>query len=65
MPKLKTNRSARKRLKRTAKGGIKRRRASHSHLLTGKTSKRKRKLSKSTLVSNPNKRKVKRLLPYL
>lgn len=65
MPKLKTNRSARKRLKITATGKMKRRRAAHGHLLTGKTSKRKRRLSKATLVSSCNKRRVARLVPYL
>ena len=64
MPKLKTNRSARKRLKRTGKGKLKRRRACHSHLLTGKTSKRKRQLSRPTMVGSSDKRRLERLLPY-
>ena len=64
MPKLKANRSAMKRLKRTATGKVKRRRACHSHLLTGKTAKRKRRLSKAALVSSSDKKKVKKLIPY-
>jgi large subunit ribosomal protein L35 len=51
MPKLKTHRGAAKRIKRTASGKFKRHHASHSHILTKKTTKRKRKLRSSTIVS--------------
>jgi len=64
MPKLKTHRGARKRLKVTAKGKIKRSKAFGSHLLTKKSSKRKRNLKKATLVVKSEYKKMKELLPY-
>jgi large subunit ribosomal protein L35 len=64
MPKLKTHRGANKRLKVTAKGKIKRSKAFGSHLLTKKSSKRKRNLKKSTLVVKSEFKKMKELLPY-
>lgn len=42
MPKMKTNRGAAKRFKRTGNGTIKRRRANRNHILTKKTTKSKR-----------------------
>ena len=62
MPKLKTNRGARKRFKVTGTGKIKRVKAYSSHILTKKSSKRKRKLRKSTLVSKVDARRVRRML---
>ncbi len=62
MPKLKTNRGARKRFKVTGTGKIKRIKAYASHILTKKSSKRKRKLRKSTLVSKSDARRVRRML---
>lgn len=62
MPKMKTNRSAAKRFKRTGTGKIKRRRSGKSHILTKKSTKRKRRLRKSTLVSKADEQRVKRLL---
>jgi large subunit ribosomal protein L35 len=50
MPKLKTHRGAAKRLKRTASGKLKRHHAYHSHILSKKTTKRKRHLRSSTIV---------------
>ncbi len=50
MPKLKTHRGAAKRFSVTAKGNVKRSKAFASHILTKKTTKRKRTLRKSTLV---------------
>jgi len=44
MPKLKTNKGAAKRLKKTGSGGIKRRRANRNHILTKKSKSRKRRL---------------------
>jgi len=64
MPKLKTNSGAKKRFKITATGKIKRRRANKSHLLTGKLSKRTRRLRQATLVSESDFKNIKRLLPY-
>ena len=64
MPKIKTNRSAAKRFKKTAKGKIKRSKAYHSHILTKKSTKRKRNLRKATVVSEQDKKKIAALLPY-
>ena len=47
MPKMKTNRGAAKRFKKTANGKIKRKKAFLRHILTKKDSKRKRALRKS------------------
>jgi large subunit ribosomal protein L35 len=62
MPKMKTNRSAAKRFRKTGRGKIRRQRAYHSHILTKKTSKRKRRLRTGTLVSQADKKRVRRLL---
>ncbi len=64
MPKLKTHRGANKRFKVTASGKIKRSKAFGSHLLTKKSSKRKRNLKKATLVVKSEFKKMKELLPY-
>ena len=64
MPKLKTHKGAKKRFKVTAKGKIKRQKAFASHILTKKSSKRKRWLKKPTLVSKSEHKKIKKLLPY-
>ena len=50
MPKMKTHRGAAKRLKRTGTGKIVRRHAYHSHILSKKTRKRKRRLRASAIV---------------
>ena len=63
MPKMKTNRGAAKRLRRTGKGKIKRMRAYKSHILTKKSKKRKRRLRSATLVSAGDLKRMKRLLP--
>lgn len=62
MPKMKTNRGAAKRFRFTASGKIKRKRANASHILTKKTTKRKRNLRKSDLVHATNVKAVKRML---
>jgi len=64
MPKLKTHRGAAKRFKVTGTGKIKRRRGFKSHLLTGKSAKRTRRLRTATLVSKAEYDNIKRLLPY-
>ncbi len=64
MPKLKTHRGARKRLKMTATGKIKRSKAFGRHILTKKSAKRKRNLKKATLVVKSEYKKMKELLPY-
>ncbi len=64
MPKMKTNRSAAKRFKRTASGKVKRSKAYHSHILTKKSPKRKRNLRKAGLVKNADMKRIRRMLPY-
>jgi large subunit ribosomal protein L35 len=65
MPKLKSNRGAAKRFKRTGKGGVQRSKAYASHILTKKNSKRKMNLRQGAMVDKANIVAVKRLLPYL
>jgi len=65
MPKLKTNRGAAKRFKLTASGKFKRAQAFHNHILTKKSSKRKRKLRLGTQVSPSDTAAVRRMLPYV
>ncbi|MDH4319345.1 MAG: 50S ribosomal protein L35 [Desulfobulbaceae bacterium] len=65
MPKMKTNRSAAKRFKATGSGKIKRNKAFKSHILTKKSTKRKRNLRQSGLVAESDQASVKRMLPYL
>jgi len=65
MPKIKTNRGAAKRFRTTGKGKIVRNKAFSNHILTKKTTKRKRRLRRSSLVESANLKNVKRLIPYL
>ncbi len=65
MPKIKTKRGLAKRVKVTATGKIKRAKAYHSHLLSSKTPKMKRRLSKSDLVHKSDMKIMKSLIPYL
>lgn len=58
MPKMKSRSGAKKRFKFTASGKIKRAKAYRSHILTSKTTKRKRQLRKGTLVSKQEQRAV-------
>ncbi len=62
MPKLKTNRSAKKRFKLTKKGKVRRNRAFSQHLLSSKSAKRKRKMRQPGIVKGSQARTVKRLL---
>ncbi len=64
MPKLKSHRGAAKRFRSTATGRFKRGKAYKSHILTKKTTKRKRKLDTPTLGSEADQKQVERLLPY-
>jgi len=64
MPKLKTNRSASKRFRRTKNGKFKRSMAFGRHLLTRKSAKRRRKLRTPTMLSAGDAARVKRMLPY-
>jgi len=58
MPKMKTTSGAKKRFKRTASGKFKRHKAYRSHILSSKSSKRKRHLRKATLISEQEQKKV-------
>ncbi len=62
MPKMKTNSSAKKRFKLTGSGKIKRNHAYHSHILTKKSHKRKKRLVKSAIVDGADHLRVLRLL---
>ena len=64
MPKLKTHRGAAKRFKKTASGKIKRSNAFKSHILTKKTTKRKRALDMPSMVSKSDMKRVQAMLPY-
>ena len=65
MPKIKTHRGAAKRFSLTAKGKIKRSKAYSSHILTKKTTKRKRSLRKSDLLDKSDMNGIKKLIPYM
>jgi large subunit ribosomal protein L35 len=64
MTKLKTNKSAAKRLKLTKTGKIKKRSASRGHILGKMSRKTKRNLRKSSYISDADEKKMRRLLPY-
>lgn len=64
MPKMKTNRSAAKRFKITAKGKVKAQKAYRRHILTKKTSKQKRNLRHANYLSSGDAKLVKALIPY-
>ena len=64
MPKMKTKRSAAKRFRYTGKGKIRCATAYASHILTKKSRKRKRRLRKNDIVSKPDERQIRRMLPY-
>lgn len=65
MPKMKTHRGAAKRFKATGKGRLKHKQPYHSHILTSKTTKRKRQLRSPAYLSEAEVKALKRLLPYL
>lgn len=65
MPKLKTKKGVAKRFKLTKKGKVKYKPCGTGHLLSNKTTKKKRHLRKSVILKNKQKIKyLKRLLPY-
>jgi len=64
MPKMKTNRGAAKRFKKTASGKIKRKKAHLRHCLSSKSREQKRRLRHPGFVSPSERKKVERLLPY-
>ena len=64
MPKQKTKRAAAKRFTKTGTGKLKRMKAYKSHILTKKSTKRKRNLRKATMTDASN-MNMKKVLPYI
>ena len=64
MPKLKTNRGAAKRFKKTASGGFKCNHSFRRHILTKKSTKRKRQLRGMETVNASDHKAISRMLPY-
>ena len=62
MPKMKTNAGAKKRFELTGSGKIKRKHAFKSHILTKKTTKQKRNLTYSAIVTSADEKRVKALI---
>lgn len=65
MPKIKTKRAAAKRFSKTGTGMLKRNKAYKSHILTKKTTKRKRSLRQPIITDATNVKTMKKILPYL
>ena len=64
MPKLKTHKGAAKRFRSTASGKFKRGHSHARHILTKKTSKRKRVLDIDVIASEADQERIERMLPY-
>lgn len=64
MPKLKTNRGAAKRFGKTASGKFKHRQSFRSHILTSKSTKRKRQLRSMLNINEHDQKAVARMVPY-
>lgn len=64
MPKMKTVSGAKKRFRKTGTGKIKRNKAYRSHILTHKSTKKKRHLRKPGLVDKANAKAIEKLIPY-
>jgi large subunit ribosomal protein L35 len=62
MPKMKSHRGAAKRFRRTGTGKIVRSRSNKQHILTKKSSRRKRRLRKSALVSSAEHKRLQQML---
>ncbi len=62
MPKMKSHSGAKKRFKKTGNGKVKRRKAGKSHILTKKTTKKKRHLRRETTVDKADVKRIKRML---
>jgi len=65
MPKMKTNRGAAKRFRKTGTGKFKRGQSHRRHILTKKSTKRKRHLREPSQVAACDSRMVKRMLPFV
>ena len=64
MPKMKSHRGAAKRFKKTASGRLKHGRTNRNHILTKKTTKRKRQLRRTGYAASGDAKKIELLLPY-
>lgn len=64
MPKMKTHSGSKKRFSLTGTGKVKRSSVGHRHKLANKTTKRKRRLRSSTLVSQAQERTIRNMIPY-
>ncbi len=64
MPKIKTHRASAKRFRVTKTGKVKMNHAYTSHILTKKTTKRKRNLRKGAYASDANLKTIKKMIPY-
>lgn len=64
MPKIKTRKSAAKRYTITGSGKVRYKKQGSRHILTKKSSKRKRKLRRPGLINSVEKKRIKSLLPY-
>ena len=65
MPSMKTNRSAAKRFKKTGNGKLVRNKAFKRHILTKKSTKRKRNLRQPAVVDATNVKTMNKIMPYL
>ena len=64
MPKMKSNKAARKRLRVTGSGRIRRGKAGLSHMMRGKSANRRRNLRKNGMVDDADQGRVRSMLPY-
>jgi large subunit ribosomal protein L35 len=64
MPKIRTNRGAAKRFRKTGTGKLRRYKAYKNHILTKKSPKRIRQLRRATLVSKADEKRIMVMLPY-
>jgi len=65
MPKMKSHKGAQKRIKRTATGKLMYQKRNKRHILTKKSSKRKRQLRNEGMLAPGDAKKVDQLIPYL
>ena len=65
MPKMKSNRSAAKRFRKTSSGRVRYKRGFKNHILTKKSAKRIRQLRKTGILETGDEKRVKTMLPYL
>jgi len=64
MPKIKTHSGAKKRFKLSKNGKPIKGHANKSHILTKKSTKRKRGLRQTSVADKTNQKQIKRLIPY-